>query len=364
MFNAEKPYNNLPLLPPALKNLSQEVILKTGDARAALAELKGAIETIPNSSVLINNIPLLEAKVSSEIENIVTTQDKLFKYSALRKTADDADPATKEAFRYRTALRKAIYRNHSIDTVMINNICSIIKNTQMELRDKRVRIGNSYETVYTPPNNLQTIKLLVNNWVEFTENADFDPLVQMAILHYQFEAIHPFEDGNGRTGRVLNLLFLIQKKLLDKPVLYLSRYILENRSQYYDLLRKVTEEEAWEDWILYMLTAVEQTSIWTLQHIQSIKELMTHTKQYLIKSKVNPRYIGLMMDILFTYPYCRSVNLQDLGIKSLITCRSELRKLVDLGILTEEKFGKELVFIHNKYLNLLMDPSHHFEEYK
>ena len=359
-MNSIKPYNSLPTLPPPQFKVTSEIGLKCGDARAALAELKGAINIIPNPAVLINNIPLLETHSSNKIENIVTTQDNLFRFSALDHLAD---PATKEALRYRTALRLTI--DTPINISLMEKICSTIKNKHMKLRSTLVRIISERKSIiYTPPNNKSTIYNLLTNWVKFSKHCDFDPLIQMAILHYQFEAIHPFADGNGRTGRILNLLFLIQKKLMDSPTLYLSRYILENRKTYYDLLRQVTEKKNWNEWILYMLTAVEQTSIWTLHHIQAIKKLMDHTKKYLKENLSTPHYRGLLLEVLFTYPYCRTTNLQELGIKSLITCRKYLRELVDLGVLTEEKTGKELVFVHNKYLKLLMDKNHHFDEYK
>ena len=358
-MNSEKPYNSLPELPPQFK-FTDEMSLKCGDARAALAELKGAINIIPNPAVLINNIPLLETHSSNKIENIVTTQDNLFRFSVLDHLAD---PATKEALRYRTALRHAI--NKPISISLIEKICSTIKNRSMNLRSEAVQIVDKRKgVIYTPPDNKNIIHDLIANWIQFTNHHDIDPLTQMALLHYQFEAIHPFVDGNGRTGRILNLLFLIQKKLLDSPVLYLSRYILENRSTYYDLLKQVTERNNWNEWILYILNAVENTSIWTLHHIQSIKKLMDHTKKYLKENMDVPHYRGLLLEILFTYPYCRSIDLQKLGVKSPITCRKYLRKLVDLGILKEEKTGKELIFVHSKYLNLLMDKNHRFDEYK
>lgn len=357
-MHSEKPYNSLPTLPPPQFKATPEIGLKCGDARAALAELKGAINIIPNPAVLINNIPLLETHSSNKIENIVTTQDNLFRFSALDHLAD---PATKEALRYRTALRSTM--NKPISIAMMEEICSTIKNESMELRSMPVNIVSGREIIYTPPNNKETIHNLLKNWVKFSKYCQFDPLIQMAILHYQFEAIHPFKDGNGRTGRILNLLFLIQKKLMDSPTLYLSRYILENRSTYYNLLQQVTEKNNWQEWILYMLTAVEQTSIWTLHHIQAIKKLIDHTKKYLKENLSTPHYRGLLLEVLFTYPYCRTTNLQKLGIKSPITCRKYLRELVALGILTEEKTGKELVFVHNKYLHLLMDKNHHFTEY-
>lgn len=358
-MNPKKPYNTLPKLPPKFK-ITSEIGLKCGDARAALAELKGAINVIPNPAVLINTIPLLETHSSNQIENVVTTQDNLFRFSALDRLAD---PATKEALRYRTALRRAIGK--PINISLMEEICSIIKNEEINLRSKAIRIANERkETIYIPPDDKKIISQLLKNWMEFANSSDLDPLVQMAVLHYQFEAIHPFPDGNGRTGRILNLLFLVRKNLLDSPILYLSRYILENRTEYYTLLRQVTEQKNWNACILYMLDAVKQTSIWTLHHIQSIRKLMNHTKKYIKESVNAPHYRGLLLEVLFTYPYCRSYNLQELGIKSPITSRKYLRQLVDLGILKEEKMGKELLFIHEKYLNLLMSTHHQFDEYK
>ena len=363
-MNPKKPYNTLPKLSPKFQ-VTPEIGLRCGDARAALAELKGAINIIPNPAVLINSIPLLETHSSNQIENIVTTQDNLFRFSALGRLAD---PATKEALRYRTALRRTIGK--PINILLMKKICSIVKNEDMNLRlkpkprSKPIRIANERkETVYIPPDDKKIIHQLLKDWIKFANSSDIDPLIQMAVLHYQFEAIHPFSDGNGRTGRILNLLFLVQKNLLDSPILYLSRYILENRSEYYTLLRQVTDQKNWNEWILYMLDAVKQTSIWTLHHIQSIKKLMDHTKKYIKETLNAPHYRGLLLEVLFTYPYCRSCDLQQLGIKSPITSRKYLRQLVDLGILKEERIGKELLFVHEKYLNLLVSTHHQFDEY-
>ena len=352
------PYNALPQISPELP-ISKKVFLKCGDARAALAELKGAINAIPNPAVLINTIPLLETHSSNKIENIVTTQDKLFRFSAFDHLAD---PTTKEALKYRTALKQAM--DKPITRSLMEEICSTIKSKPMGLRSFKVHIASESQAVYTPPDKKIIIQNLLQDWVRFINNPHFDPLIKMAILHYQFEAIHPFEDGNGRTGRILNLLFLVQQKTLDKPILYLSRYILENRLEYYRLLLEVTTKGAWNEWIFYMLDAVQQTSIWTLQHIQAVQGLMRDTKQYLNKKITSRHYVGMLMDVLFTYPYCRSSNLKNLGMKSSITSRKYLRQLVDIGILTEEKEGKELVFIHKKYLTLLLSADHKFTKYR
>lgn len=356
----ELAYNDLPLLPPQIQ-ISEKINLKCSDARAALAELKGAINTIPNSDVLINTLPLLETHSSNKIENIVTTQDQLFRFSALDNLAD---PVTKESLRYRTALKKASDLRSPINIPLIQEICSTIHNKKMDIRSTPVFVGSPNNVIYTPPDDQKILINLLDNWLKFIDHSRFDPLVRMAILHYQFEAIHPFIDGNGRTGRILNLLFLMEKNLLDSPILYLSRYILQHRSEYYRLLTEVTQKANWEDWILYMLSAVETTSQWTLSHVHSIKKLMDHTSQYLSNSLPSASYKGLLMDVLFTYPYCRNINLRNLGIKSPITSRKYLRMLVKLGILEEEHTGKELIFVHKKYLKLIMASDHKFTEYK
>lgn len=355
-MDPKKPYNKLSELSPSFQ-ASPEIHLQCGKSNRALAELKGAINTLHNPRVLINTIPLLETHSSNEIENIVTTQDSLFRSSALDNSTD---PATKEALRYRTALRKAFKKPITIS--LMKEICSTIHDKPMDLREEWVCIRSRESITYTPPDDHKIISKLLENWIEFSHHPDLDPLIKMAMLHYQFEAIHPFKDGNGRTGRILNLIFLIQEGLLDSPVLYLSRYILEHRSKYYELLRKVTEENDWEEWIMYMLKAVEETSVWTLKHVEAIKKLRRNTKMYL-KENLKTPYRNVLLDILFTYPYCRAKNIPEHEIKSRMTKVKYLRELVKLGVLKEEKIGRESIFIHSKYLNLLMSPEHEFSEY-
>ena len=281
-WNAETPYNDLPILPPDLERIETRSVLKACiSARAAIAELKTAGELIPDQGLLINILPMLEAKDSSRIENIVTTSDQLFQYA---DRADGADPATKEALRYRTALYDGY--THLEDYPLCTNtavaICTKLRAVQTDIRKTpgTVLRDQNNNVVYTPPVGEDSIRELLANWERFIHgDDDLDPLVKMAIAHYQFECIHPFPDGNGRTGRILNILYLIQSELLSLPILYLSRFILERRDDYYTLLRRVTEEGDWESWILFMLEAVESTSRWTTDKISIVRALMAETTE-------------------------------------------------------------------------------------
>ena len=252
----DKPYNELPHLPPETDLESTRILKACIPARAALAELKLAGELLPNQGLLINLIPLQEAKDSSEIENIVTTSDKLFIYV---QNEQQADPATKEALRYRTALFNGFQslKDRPLCVTTAVEVCSTIKGTDMDIRrvpGTALTDQTAEEVIYTPPVGEPVLRDLLSNWTDFLHQEDgIDPLVKMAVSHYQFEAIHPFTDGNGRTGRVLNILYLIEQELLTLPTLYLSRYIVLHKPDYYRLLHRVTSEQAWEDWILYLL---------------------------------------------------------------------------------------------------------------
>ena len=244
-FQSDTPFNDLPDLPPPLDQLETiDILKKCIDARVAVAELKQAAELIPNSAVLVNALPLLEARASSEIENIVTTTDKLFEFVDIGE--ERADAATKEALRYRTALFEGtkMVQRRMLTTDMAIQICSTIKDMELDLRAEpgtQLRNRKTGEIIYTPPIGQKLLQQKLDDWAHFMQgNTSIDPLVRMAVQHYQFEAIHPFTDGNGRTGRILNILFLVQQGLLDSPILYLSRYIIANKSEYYRLLLAVT----------------------------------------------------------------------------------------------------------------------------
>jgi Fic family protein len=316
-FRADQPYNRLPHLPPNAELETKAVLKKCISARSALAELKLAARLIPNSSMLINTLPLLEAQASSEIENIVTTTDSLFEYSGLGE--EHADPATKEALRYRTALREGFeyIKDRPIGTRLAEQLCSTIKGVDMSVR--RVpgtalvnqRTGN---VIYTPPEGEALLREKLANWETFLHlHDDIDALVRMAVTHYQFEAIHPFTDGNGRTGRLINILYLIDKGLLDLPILYLSRFIIQNKDDYYKNLHNVTSTCSWEPWILYLLNGVEVTAQWTSEKIGAIRSLLEHTDEYILarRPEVHSRELT---DLIFTQPYCRIANLVEAGI--------------------------------------------------
>lgn len=364
-WNADKPYNDLPPLPPNIDCESKAVLKACILARSALAELNQAGVLLPNQGLLINLLPLLEAQGSSEIENIVTTIDKLFRFSQQDSLAD---PMTKEALRYRTALWQG-FEQLSNRPLCINTaveICSTIKLTDMNIRKlPGTTLGNqaTKEIIYTPPVGEEAIRKLLNNWESYLhEDDDIDPLIKMAISHYQFEAIHPFTDGNGRTGRVINILFLIERKLLSLPILYLSRYIVQNKLDYYRLLLGVTSEQNWQDWIIFMLKAVEATAAWTTNKIAAIRALLEHTSAY-VREAAPQIYSHELMSLIFEQPYCRIQNLVDSGIAKRQTASTYLKQLVDIGVLQEIKSGKEKLFVHPKLIQLLSQDQNQIPRY-
>lgn len=365
-FDRNKPYNELPLLPPPLDLESKAIMRALVKASRALAELKQAGEMIPNQAVLINTIPLLEAQSSSEIENIVTTTDELFRLASSEDEATDA--ATKEALRYRTALRQGFetLRARPLCANTAITVCQTIRGMAIDVRKTPgTKLTNpaTQEVVYTPPEGETVIREKLSNWEKYINEAqEIDPLVRMAIMHYQFEAIHPFEDGNGRTGRVLNILFLIQEKILSLPVLYLSRYIIKNKSDYYQTLRNVTENQEWEAWIIYMLNALAQTANWTTEKIKAIRQLLRHTRDY-VKQEATKIYTRELVELIFTMPYCRIGNVIKAGIAQRQTASEYLKRLVKLRVLKEVKVGREKLFIHPKFMKLLLEDSNTFELY-
>lgn len=365
-WKADRPYNDLPELPPAM-DLETKVVLKQCIAsRTALAELKRAAEHLPNQGMLINTLPLLEARASSEIENIVTTTDRLFQFRSLD---GQADPATKEALRYGAALLEGFrtMQDRPLCTRTAEEVCSRIKGMEMQVRSvpgTALANDRSGEIIYTPPEGEDHLHGLLANWENFLHgHSDLDPLIRMAAAHYQFEAIHPFTDGNGRTGRVLNSLFLISEKLLTLPVLYLSRYIILHKDDYYRLLLDVTREEAWEPWILYVLRAVEETATWTTAKIEAIRLLLAHTIEF-VRDAAPKTYSRELVELIFEQPYCR---IQDVNAATGITARQtasrHLKQLVEIGVLREMPFGREKLFIHPKLMHLLTRDTNDFEPY-
>lgn len=364
-WRPELPFNGLPPLPPAVELETKAILKQCIGARAAVAELKQAAELIPNQSVLINTLPLLEAQASSEIENIVTTTDQLFQF---REDDGNADAATKEALRYSQALLEGyrLMQQRPLTTRTAEEICSRIKGLQMHVRrvpGTALARGQSGDIIYTPPVGEDLLRTLLANWERFLHEAtDIDPLIRMAVAHYQFEAIHPFTDGNGRTGRVLNSLYFISQDLLTLPILYLSRYIIQHKSDYYRLLLEVTQNAAWEDWLQFMLRGVEETSLWTVAKIAAIRTLQAQTVEYVRKAA--PKiYSHELVNLIFEMPYCRIQNVTAREIAGRQTASMYLKELVKIDVLEERSFGREKLFIHPRLMKLLTRDSNHWKPF-
>jgi Fic family protein len=317
--------------------------------------------------VLITTIPILEARDSSAIEQIVTTNDALFREASL---ADgDADPPTKEALRYRAALYHGLdaIRERPLSTNVAVEVCRILKGSTLDIRrvpGTTLENRLTGEVIYTPPEGESLLRDLLANWEQYHHGTpDLDPLIKMAVLHYQFEAIHPFVDGNGRTGRILNVLALVEDGLLKHPTLYLSRHIMRTKSEYYRALQGVTEDRAWEPWLVYMLTAVETTSRWTRAKIRGIKQQMDHAASH-VRETAPRAYSRELIDLLFVQPYCRIGSLVDKGIAKRQTASIYLRSLLDVGVLTEERRGRDKVYVHRAYLDLLSAEEHDVVVYR
>ncbi|MFW6139643.1 MAG: protein adenylyltransferase Fic [Spirochaetota bacterium] len=362
-----KPYNQLPNLPPKTEIETQPVLKQCIKASRALAELKQAGGLIPNQSVLINTIPLIEARLSSEIENIVTTSDRLFRLASGANI--ESDPATKETLRYQSALSEGSLslKKRPIGTGSAVQICRTIRDVDINIRTIPGTVvvnPASGRTIYTPPEGETLIREKMANWEHFINNkTGIDPLVRMAVMHYQFEAIHPFTDGNGRTGRILCILYLIQEGLLDIPVLYLSRYIIKHKNQYYQSIQQVTEDNAWEQWILFMLHGVEETASWTLHKIRAVRELVDHTCTY-VREMLPKIYSRELVELTFVQPYCRINNVVNAGIVKRQSASVYLKALADIGVLEEIRAGREKLFVHPKFVQLLTGDSNDFAQYE
>jgi Fic family protein len=344
---------------PNIGDVETKLVLKKSlQANRALAELKGILATIPDQNILINTLSLQEAKDSSAIENIITTHDELFKASIdLQVTL-----AAKEVQSYSAALKRGfdlVSQYGFLSTNHLVQILNVLEPTNGGIRrlpGTMLKNQQTGEIVYAPPQDYNEISDLMNNLEQFINNdelTDWDNLVKMAIIHFQFESIHPFYDGNGRTGRIINLLYLVLKNLLDVPVLYLSRYIVKNKGQYYQKLQAVRDINDWESWIVFMLEAVEETSLYTIELIKNIRQLLYTTKEWC--QEHNPKiYSRELMDNLFKHPYTKiEFVMQDCQI-SRLTATKYLDILVESGKLTKVKIGKSNYYINQALLNLLI----------
>ena len=348
-FNRQLPYNDLPLLPPITELETKAVLKQAISANRVLANLRGLAAKIPNQGLLINSIVLQEARLSSEIENIVTTNDEL--YRAAANGDGKTDPHTKEVLRYREALHfgfKAL-RERPLNSNLFIELVQLIKQVDIGIRAiPGTALKNDLgEVIYTPPVGEAVIRDKLANLDQFIHADDgLDPLVKMAVMHYQFEAIHPFPDGNGRTGRILNLLFLVEQQLLDIPVLFLSRYIITHRQDYYAGLRGVTEAQDWERWVLFMLKAVESTAQQTFEQVNRILALMEEVRE-LVQREAESIYSKDLVEAIFMQPYTKIAFLVEAGIAKRQTASRYLQTLAAMGILREEQVGREKYYIND-----------------
>lgn len=354
----EKPFNNLPLLPPSRRHVETiKVLRQLVNASVTLAELKGLANTLPNPDILLNAVILKEASASSEIENIITTQDKL--YQALSTKDIQIDAATKEVLQYREAI---LYGFSFIKKKGFLNINAIVEIQQIlegntagirRLPGTALRNAATGKVIYTPPDDHQKILQLMKDLEEYlNKKDDFPPLIKLAIQHYQFESIHPFYDGNGRTGRIINILYLIVHNLLESPILYLSSFIIKNKADYYRLLQDVRINNNWEDWILYILNGVEQTARQTIHQIQEINKLFMKIQEK-VKKEAEKSYNKELLELLFEQPYSKIEYVMERLKVSRITSSKYLKTLEAIGILKSKRVWKETIYVNTMLFDLL-----------
>lgn len=370
-FKREIPYNDLPLLPPKADIETKSILRKTISAGRALAHLNGTLMNLPNPTLFLDTIYLQEAKASSEVENIITTNDELYKSLVADKKVEN--PSTKEVLNYKKALwlgLEQIKEKPFITTNLCVSIVQCIKQNTAAIRNTPATTltNTKGEVIYTPPSGeaiirekLTNLEQFINEPAHYTEedetsleepNQTIDPLIKMALMHYQFEAIHPFSDGNGRTGRILLLLYLKLSGLLDTPAIYLSEYIIKNKADYYKCLRGVTENNDWENYILYMLDMVEETSNKGLERLNKIIAVMTKTSDE-IKAKLPKIYSKDLVEILFRLPYTKRQHLINENIGNPKTVGNYLITLEENGFLTSIKMGKEKLYLNQRLLKIL-----------
>lgn len=355
-FNHKIPYNGLPLLPPKADIETKEILRKTISAGRALAHLKGILLHLPNPALFLDTIYLQEAKASSEVENILTTNDELYKSLVADRKVEN--PATKEVLSYKEALWLGLEQLKTKPFITTNLCIKIVQCIKQNNASIRVTPGTTLsntqgEVIYTPPSGENVIREKLANLEKFiNENNDIDPLIKMALMHYQFEAIHPFSDGNGRTGRILLLLYLKLSGLLDTPAIYLSEYIIKNKTKYYSSLRGVTENNEWESYILYMLDMIEETSVKGWERLNKITTAMNKTAEE-IKKKLPKIYSKDLIEILFRLPYTKRQHLIDENIGNLKTVGSYLIALEENGFLQSVKVGKEKLYLNQRLLKIL-----------
>lgn len=358
-YNKNNPYNDLPNLPPANFIESSEILRQLAKAARHLGELNGLCASLPDPQLLINTIVLQESKDSSAIENIVTTQDELYKAASEEGTASHA---AKEVLSYRKALYVGLDKMQAQKGLLLTNtmveIMQTIKQNKLGIRTApgtALKNAINGEVIYTPPccedvlrNKLAAFEQFINDH----ETSSLDPLIKMALIHYQIEAIHPFADGNGRTGRILNALYLVQQQLLSQPVLYLSSYIVKYKAEYYQLIRGVTEKNNWHDWVMYILTALIETAQLTTNKIRSMLLLKDEFEKKM-KDVLGSSFSYELLQLMFTLPYLKIELLENKAISHRQTASVWLKKLTEANILKPQKIGRTTYYINYKLMEIL-----------
>jgi Fic family protein len=359
MFNRYIPYNDLPDLPVSGFEESSDMLRQLAKASRYLGELNGLCASLPDPQLLINTIVLQESKDSSAIENIVTTQDELYTAAIEENTASHA---AKEVLNYRQALYAGLKKMYTQKNLLLTNtMIEIVQTIRQNKAGIRNTPGTSLknvingEVIYTPPCCEDMVKeklVTLEQFINDNSISSADPLIKMAFIHYQFEAIHPFADGNGRTGRILNALYLVQQELLAQPVLYLSSYIVKHKTAYYQLLKDVTEKGSWHDWIMFILTAIIETTQVTTRKIRNMLSLKEQYEQQ-AKEALGASFSYELLQLMFTLPYLKIELLQSKGLAHRQTASVWLKKLVDSGILKPQKMGRTTYYVNYRLIELL-----------
>jgi Fic family protein len=358
-YSRDIPFNDLPNLPPTDFAESPEILRHLVKASRYLGELNGLCASLPDPQLLINTIVLQESKDSSAIENIVTTQDELYKAASEEGTASHG---AKEVLNYREALYIGLEKMQAKKNLLLTNamveIVQTIKQNRAGIRNTPgtgLKNAINGEVIYTPPcceDVLRGKLTALEQFINDTESSSLDPLIKMAFIHYQFESIHPFADGNGRTGRIINALYLVQQSLLSQPVLYLSFYIVKYKADYYQLLRGVTEKNNWHDWVMYMLTAIIETAQLTTEKIRSMLSLKDEIEKQM-KEALGSSFSYDLLQLMFILPYLKIDLLEKKKLAHRQTASAWLKKLTDAGIVRPQKIGRTTYYINYKLMELL-----------
>lgn len=360
-YHKNIPFNDLPDLPPVNFTESPEILRHLAKASRYLGELNGLCASLPDPDLLINTIVLQESKDSSAIENIVTTQDELYKAAT---EAGKASNAAKEVLSYKDALYTGLKKMLAQENLLLTNtmieVVQTVKQTRSGIRNSpgtALKNAINGEIIYTPPccedvlrDKLSALERFIND----SELSALDPLIKMALIHYQFESIHPFADGNGRTGRIINALYLVQQRLLSQPVLYLSAYIVKYKTDYYRLLRGVTENQNWHDWVMYILTAVIETAQLSTQKIRNMLLLKDEYEQQL-KTVLGPSFSYEFLQLMFTLPYLKIELLEKKGLAHRQTASTWLKKITDAKMVKPQKIGRTTYYVNFRLMQLLSD---------